>query len=174
METMVNDEAGTSARIETPAIAVSFKGPPSLLLHHFSHRTSTCGRSTKLRGLRSDNMSAAPRTHHHKSLKANHPRQINVKPGPQPEASAAEALANGLICPFSWKRFTAPVIAPNGVTYNADALYPYIEEHGHLPTDCRPITPGRIWPDPNMRDRLSANLLDDQDDHLEDPSSTTS
>ncbi|MEE2959199.1 MAG: U-box domain-containing protein, partial [Myxococcota bacterium] len=64
---------------------------------------------------------------------------------------------------------TDPVIAPNGLTYNADAIYPYVNEHGHLPTDNRPVTPSKIWPDQNMRDRLSASPLGDQDAHLEDP-----
>ena len=102
-------------------------------------------------------------------LTATHVRRINVEPAPQPEAAPSPALANGLICPLTRKPFTDPVIAPNGLTYNADAIYPYVNEHGHLPTDNRPVTPSKIWPDQNMRDRLSAPTLGDQDAHLEDP-----
>ena len=104
-----------------------------------------------------------------KNLKVNLIRGINVEPAPQPEAAPSPALANGLICPLTRKPFTDPVIAPNGVTYNADAIYPYLKKHGHLPTDNRPVTPSKIWPDQNMRDRLSASPLGDQDAHLEDP-----
>jgi len=104
-----------------------------------------------------------------KNLKVNLIRGINVEPAPQPEAAPSPALANGLICPLTRKPFTDPVIAPNGVTYNADAIYPYLKKHGHLPTDNRPITPSKIWPDQNMRDRLSTNPHRDKDEYLEDP-----
>ena len=103
------------------------------------------------------------------NLKVNLIRNINLKPAPQPKAAPSPTLPNSLICPLTRKPFTDPVIAPNGVTYNADAIYPYLEEHGHLPTDNRPVTPSKIWPDQNMRDRLCAPPLDDPDEHLEDP-----
>ncbi|MEE2960747.1 MAG: U-box domain-containing protein, partial [Myxococcota bacterium] len=82
-----------------------------------------------------------------KSMKVSLIRRTDV----HPEAVKRPALPNGLICPLSWEPLTDPVIAPNGLTYNADAIYPYVNEHGHLPTDNRPVTPSKIWPDQNMR-----------------------
>ena len=102
------------------------------------------------------------------NMKVNLIEHINIQQSPQPAAAPSPASLNGLICPLTSKPLTDPVIAPNGVTYNADAIYPYIQEHGHLPTDDRPVTPRKIWPDQNMRDRLSAHPTD-KDEHLEDP-----
>ena len=102
------------------------------------------------------------------NMKVNQVRRINIQPSPQPEAAPSPASPNPPVCPLTWEPFTDPVIAPNGVTYNADAIYAYIQEHGHLPTDDRPVTPRKIWPDQNMRDRLSAHPTD-EDEHLEDP-----
>ena len=102
------------------------------------------------------------------NMKVNQVRRINIEPNPQPEAAPSPASPNPPVCPLTRNPFTDPVIAPNGVTYNADAIYPYLEKHGHLPTDNRPVTPSKIWPDQNMRDRLSAHPTD-KDEHLEDP-----
>ena len=102
------------------------------------------------------------------NMKVDQVRRINIEPNPQPEAAPSPASPNPPVCPLTWEPFTDPVIAPNGVTYNADAIYTYIQEHGHLPTDDRPVTPRKIWPDQNMRDRLSAHPTD-EDEHLEDP-----
>ena len=71
-------------------------------------------------------------------LKPNPSRRIYVEPRHESELSPLPAVANGLICPLSWKPFTDPVIAPNGVTYNADAIHPYIINHGHLPQTTNP------------------------------------
>ena len=94
-------------------------------------------------------------------------RPTHIKPAYEPPR--IQSSENGLTCPLTGKPITDPVIAPNGITYEGQEIRAFVQAHGHLPTDNRPVTPRKLWPDQNMRDRLFATTVDDEDEHLDDP-----